>query len=188
MAYNDTMISPTRYRFTVDDYHLMAEVGILPPDARIELIDGEIIQMTAMGPRHALRLARLNQRLTLQLADRALVWPQCPFQISPYSEPEPDLALVKLPASRYEGRLPTSEDILLAIEISESSLVYDRGTKLALYAKAGIPEAWIVNLQDDCLEIYRDPQEGRYGTATTYRAETPVAPLAFPDVPVPWWD
>lgn len=158
-----------RYRFTVDEYHRLAETGILGEEDRVELIDGEIVMMTPMGSRHAACLARLTQ-LLVELADgAAIVRVQSPVELDGRSEPEPDLALARPRADFYTSGHPRPADLLLVVEVADSSLGYDRDVKLPLYGTAGVPELWIVDLGRGCVDAYRGPFAGGYAERRTYR-------------------
>ncbi len=163
-------------RFTVDEYHRMAEAGILKEDDRVELIDGEIVQMSPIGKLHAACVKRLIALLTEQIERRAIVGAQDPLQLSDDSEPQPDITVLRFRSDYYAERLPTPEDTLLIIEVADTSLAYDQDVKLPRYARGGVPELWIVNLQDSVVELYRDPAEDSYGeTRLARRGE--VLPL-----------
>jgi len=174
----------TRRRFTLDEYHRMTQVGILNRGDRVELIRGEIVQMTAIGHDHASCVARLNHLLMGRLHGRALLWPQNPLVILPDSEPEPDIILLGWRDDFYRHALPGAEDVALLIEVANTSLRYDRHVKGPLYAEAGVRDYWIVDLEGDAVEIYREPQAGRFHhTDRVARGGTPL-PLAFPDTPL----
>lgn len=156
-------IDAAHRRFTVDDYHKMADAGILDEDERVELIKGEIIEMSPVGSRHAAGINRANRVLLRRLPmTSAIVSTQNPIRLDEHSEPQPDLAVLRYRDDFYSGALPKPEDVLLVLEISDSSLRYDRTTKLALYAAAGIPEAWLADLHGDALERHTEPINGRY--------------------------
>jgi len=138
----------TRYRFTVDEYERMAAVGILHEDDRVELIDGEIVQMAAIGSRHLFCVNRLNGFLTGAVANSALVSVQNPIRLPNDSEPEPDVVVLR------EG---ITEDVLLVIEVADSTLAYDRTVKFPRYARAGIAEAWLVDLEGGRIERHSEP-------------------------------
>lgn len=154
--------------FTVAEYHRMGEVGILSEDDRVELIEGEIVKVSPIGSRHAACVARLNRTLVISLQHVVLVWTQNPVELDDYSEPEPDVALLKPRVDFYENAKPRPEDVLLVIEVSDSTLAYDRLVKVPLYARAGIPEAWVVNLAEERVETFADPSGGAYQTAATF--------------------
>jgi len=147
--------------FNVDEYYRMAQTGILSEDDRVELIEGEIIQMSPIGSRHAACVGRLTDLLA-EVRDKAIVWVQNPIRIDSYSEPEPDVALLRKRADFYSSSLPTPVDVLLVIEVADTSVEYDRDTKIPLYAGAGIAEALLVNLPGDVIEYYSEPVGGRY--------------------------
>jgi len=151
-----------RQRFTVEDYYKMAEAGILKPEDRVELINGEIIKMSLIKSQHAGHVTRLNTVLSKILGDLAIISVQNPIRIDNFSEPEPDIALLKLASHFYIESHPEPKDVFLLIEVADSTLRYDQKVKLALYARAGIPEVWIVNLQAHCVEVYRQPESGSY--------------------------
>ncbi|HEX9989227.1 MAG TPA: Uma2 family endonuclease [Chloroflexia bacterium] len=148
--------------FTVDEYYRMGEAGILSEDARVELIEGEIIDMAPIGMRHALCVNRLNQLLVLLLQGRAMVHVQNPLHLGDYSEPQPDITLLKQRDYSHDLHNPGANDVLLAIEVSDTTLTFDRKVKVPLYARAGIPEVWLVNLQEDSIEVYSQPGGGTY--------------------------
>jgi Uma2 family endonuclease len=164
-------------RFSLDDYERMIKASILTERDRVELLEGEIIEMPTMGDEHIFGVLSFTTRLTTIYLGEALVLVQCPVQLPPDSEPEPDFALLKPPEERYKGRKPQPDDVLLMIEISDATLEYDRGRKLDVYAKAAIPEVWIRNLPDNLLEVFRHPNKGKYRTHLTYLPGESVTPL-----------
>ncbi|HTI83058.1 MAG TPA: Uma2 family endonuclease [Acetobacteraceae bacterium] len=146
----------TRRRLlTVDEYHRMGEAGILTEDDRVELIEGELVAMAPIGSEHVAATNALNRLLVLAVGDRAIVSVQNPVRLTQHSEPQPDFAVLKL--RDYRAMLPRPEDTLLAVEVANTSLDYDRTVKLALYASSGIPEVWIVDLAAELVEVYRSP-------------------------------
>ena len=148
------------HRFTVDEYEEMIRVGILQEDDRVELVQGEIVEMSPVGGRHVKSVGRFNRLLSRQAGEDLLVQVQSPIRLSDNSEPEPDLAVVQ---DREYGRgLPTPADVLLVVEVADSSLEYDRDTKLDLYAAADIPEGWLADLQHGRLWRYSEPRAGAY--------------------------
>ena len=149
-------------RFNVTEYYKMAKAGILKPDDRVELIEGEIIKMTAIGSPHAACVARLARLLPKATGERALLWVQNPVRLDDFSEPVPDIALLKLRDDYYATRHPTPTDALLLIEVADSSLLKDRNMKVPLYARACISEIWIVNLPKETIEVYSDALNGKY--------------------------
>lgn len=173
----------TRWRITVDAYHRMAEAGILGEDDPVELIEGELIAMAAAGGDHINCVIDLTDALSALVHGRARVSVQNPLWLSEDSEPEPDIVLLRPRAPGDPRRAtPRAAEALLVIEVADSSLVYDRRTKLRLYADAGIAEAWIVNLRERVVEVYRDPAPGAYHTTFTVGRGAAVHPLAFPEI------
>jgi Uma2 family endonuclease len=148
-------------RFTVSDYHKMAEAGVLP-ERGVELINGEIIEMSPVGGKHIATVNRLNKKMNALLDDRAIVSIQNPIIASNTSEPEPDVAVLRFRPDFYGEDTPSAADVLLVIEVSGSTLGYDRGDKLAVYAQSGIPECWIVNLEAQEVEVFWDPLDDSY--------------------------
>lgn len=169
-------------RFSVDEYHQMVRAGILKEDDRVELIEGEIIEMTPIDPRHALCVDRLTDRLTALLRGRAITRVQGPISLAPDSEPQPDLALFRPPMARYTESHPGPADLFLVIEVAQTSVEHDRARKMALYARAGVPEAWLVNLPAQVIEVYREPAREGYRNVRTAGRGQRLAPEAFPEV------
>jgi Uma2 family endonuclease len=164
--------------FTVDDYHRLAELGILGEDDRVELLDGQIVELSPIGPRHAGRVKNLTRLLYRTLGDAVLLGVQDPVVLGTPSEPQPDIAILKPRADAYSGAHPRPEDILLVIEVADTSLEADRDVKLPLYAGAGIPEAWLVDLEHDVIEVHRRPSpEGYREVRTLGRGDTLAALL-----------
>lgn len=154
-----------RQLFTVEEYYKMAEVGILGPEDKVELINGEIIRMSPSKSEHANAIDLLGRELILSIQKRALVRIQNPININDQSEPEPDIAIVRQQeGTSYRNQHPRPEDLLLIIEVADSSLRFDREVKMPLYAAAGIPEYWIVNLQDQQVEVYKKLVRGQYSS------------------------
>ncbi len=168
-------------KYTVEEYHVMGETGILTPDDRVELIDGEIVLMPPMSPPHGYVVNLITRLLNRSLGDdEAIIWCQCPITFPGNTEPEPDVALIQPRGDYYRSNLPTPQDTLLLIEVSQSTLRYDRTVKLPLYAIARIPEVWIVNLSDDVVEVYLNPEGSAYQETTTLGRGEVVSPEAFP--------
>jgi Uma2 family endonuclease len=174
-------LTPTRRRFTVHDYHRMAEAGVLGEDDRVELIDGEIIQMSPIGSPHAGTVNRCSKRLEQRFGDAAVVQVQNPIRLDEHNEPEPDLALLKPRPDFYTTAHPTPPDVFLVVEVADTSLEYDRRRKLPLYARHGIPEVWLVDLNADTILVARDPTPSGYRTSRTVGHGDRIAPLAFPE-------
>ena len=173
-------IELTRRKFTVAEYHLMGEAGVFSPGDRVELIRGEIIQMAAIGKRHATCVRRLIRVFRQLPEDRAILDVQDPVELPPDSEPQPDVVLLQFREDYYEAAHPTPSDVLLLVEVSDSTIEYDREVKTPLYAQSGIREAWIVNLAEDCIEIYRQPTADGYRFAQKVNRGEMVSPLEFP--------
>jgi Uma2 family endonuclease len=173
-----------RYRWSSTVFHAMVEKGILCEDEPIQLIEGELVTMSPVGAEHSGLVKKLAELLFDRLKKRALISVQDPVHLDEFSEPEPDLALLTSRADYYMRDLPRPADILLVIEVADSSLAYDRGVKMSLYANAGIPEAWIINLIDRWIEVYRDPSPAGYTTMLKILPGKTIAPQAFADVVV----
>jgi len=156
----------------------LAEAGILREDDRVELLEGEIFEMSPISSRHASCVTRLNHLLQDRAKGRAIVNVQNPIRLSDYSEPQPDVALLVPRTDFYRDALPTPRDVLLVIEVCETSGEFDRRVKLPLYAKAGIPEVWIVDLSREQIEVHRDPKlEGYQQSQIVGRGQTLTAQL-----------
>ncbi len=171
-----------RFRLSSDRYHQMIERGIFGEDERIELIEGGLVAMSPIGSEHSGVVDQLNEILVSQLARRAVVKVQGPIHLDDHSEPEPDVVLSKPRRDYYKRSLPQPADILLIIEVADSSLAYDRTVKMPLYARAGIAETWIINLIDRWIEVYRDPSTAGYTTMLKILPGRAIAPQAFADV------
>ena len=170
-----------RRRFTVNEYLAMEVAGILHEDDRVELIDGEIIIMPPIGDPHEVSTDWLNRLLVPPLINRAIVRVQGAIRLSDRSAPQPDIAVLReRPLSEVRPYFPP--DVYLVIEVSDSTLAYDRGAKLARYAAAGIPEVWVANLRAREVTAYANPTGAEYATSPTYRAGDSLSPGAFPDV------
>ena len=151
-----------RHRLTLDDYHRLGEAGILGEDDRVELLDGQLVDMSPIGPRHALAVDALNKLLVTGVGERAAVRVQNPIELDATTEPQPDIALARQPWRGYPSAHPQPGDVFLLIEVADTSLELDRGAKLALYARAGIREFWIVDLTTDGVFVHRKPRGDKY--------------------------
>ncbi len=178
------MNTPALHRFSAEEYHRLGELGILAPDARVELIDGAIHDMSPIGPLHGGVVNRLIRFFSLRAKSRWIVSCQNPVGLDNYSEPEPDVILLKPAPHDYVSHHPAPDDVFLLIEVADSSLDFDRGKKLQVYARAGITEFWIVNLQESTIEIYREPHFTGYEKKTVLRTGDKACPMAFPDAAV----
>lgn len=171
------------HKFTTEEYQLMGKANIFHPEARLELISGEIIAMSPIGLKHSVIINRLTHFLVKHIDDMGVISVQNSLRISDYSEPQPDIVILKPRDDFYAGKFPQAEDVLLLIEVADSSLQYDRTTKLTLYAEYGILEYWIANLERDIIEIYRQPQNKSYLKQSLIdTAGIPFAPIAFPEM------
>ena len=168
-------------RFTVDEYYAMAHAGILSERDRVELIDGEIVAMTPIGPVHAVAVARANRALMRSAGERAIVWVQNPIRLDAFSEPQPDLVLLCPPEHVYRAAHPGPADVLLVIEIADSSLRYDRDVKASLYARHGIGEYWLVDLAASTVTSYSSPEGAAYRTVAVHARGEVLTPMALPD-------
>lgn len=182
MSAADTSIR--RHRITVDEYYRMAEVGLLAPDARVELIEGEIIDMAPIGSRHAAIVGLLARALDRLLGDRAQVDSQRPIRLSQRSEPQPDVVVLKPRDDRYSKAHPGPQEVLLLVEVSDSTLRYDSDIKVPLYAAYEIPEVWIIDVNAKELHVLRKPRAGAYQEVSSVRGGF-VELAAMPDVHVP---
>ena len=174
--------SITRKRFTVDEYHRMSDIGLFPEDKRFELIRGEILEMPGAKPPHSGRVNRLTHLFTSRLGDTIVLSVQNPSSIDDYSEPVPDVSLLKPRMDFYTKNHPLPEDVLLVIEISHTTLRFDTRIKAPLYAEAGIPEYWILNIPQNVLEVRTEPVNGRYSRVETLKPGEAVSPRSFPGV------
>jgi len=175
-------IELARRRFTVEEYHHMARTGILTEEDRVELIEGEIIQCAPIGQRHAACVAQLTRRLIETLGDRAVLWPQNPLRLPRDTEPHPDVVLLRRRRDDYFRYPARPDDVLLLIEVADASYRYDRCVKLPLYARAGVPEVWIIDLTHDVVELHRQPAARGYGSVHTVDRGGTLTPSAFDDV------
>ena len=171
-----------RYRFTVDQYHQMGEAGILSPDCRVELIDGEIFEMSPIDPWHAGVVNWLTHRFVTGLGGRAVVHVQNPTIVDRRSEPQPDVMLLRPREDFYRRAHPTPEDALLVVEVAHTSLAHDRRRKLPLYARTGVSEVWIVNRRADAVDVFRGPSPEGYRDHFRRERGEDLAPSAFPDL------
>ena len=173
-------VALSKRRFTADDYQRMGQVGILSEDDRVELIDGEVVAMTPIGPRHNACVTSATRALVRAAGDDALVQPQGSVRLDLYHEPEPDLVLLRPRADFYASRHAGPEDILLIIEIADSSIEYDRDVKARIYAESGIPEYWLADLNANLLSRYSAPERGAFRCLDRYRRGESIAPQLLP--------
>ncbi|HEV2799548.1 MAG TPA: Uma2 family endonuclease [Pyrinomonadaceae bacterium] len=159
----------SKYYFTVAEFERMGEAGVFKMDARLELIEGEIIEMSPIGSRHIACVNFLSRLLNQTVGDIAIVSTQNPIRLNDFSQPQPDIALLRLRDDFYKDALTTSRDVLLVVEVADTTLAYDRQVKVPLYAKAGIEEVWIVNLVEEQIETYAELANGAYQTNAIFQ-------------------
>ena len=178
--------TPPPHPITVDEYYDMGRTGILEPDARVELIEGEVVHMPPIGSRHGSTTEFLDHLLDRAVADRARVRGQLPVRLDNRSEPVPDVAVVKSRADRYKLSHPTAADVFLIVEVSYSTLRYDIDVKVPLYARHDIPEVWVVDLKNNQLLTFRSPSDGRFrdtaSTANLGKTSVPGVPNVTVDL------
>jgi Uma2 family endonuclease len=175
-------IEATKKLFTVDEYYKMAHAGILTPEDRVELIDGEIIEMSPIGNRHLGCVNGANEAFSAAFRGKAVVSVQNPLRLNNYTEPEPDVVLLKPRQDAYRRKRPVAEDALLVLEVADTTLAYDLKVKVPRYAAAGIPEVWIEDLENDVMLVFRDPEGNSYKTALTLTRDASISVQAFPVV------
>lgn len=170
-----------RHRFTVDDFHRMVEAGVLHEDDRVELLDGEVVVMPPIGDSHAACVRDLVNLLPVRVAGRAIVDAQNPLRLDEHSEPQPDITLLKPRPERYPAH-PRPADVLLAIEVGESSVHSDRTIKAPLYARSGIQELWLIDLTRKEILVCRRPTTGGYSEITVRKHGDTLSPQALPEL------
>jgi len=171
----------TRKRFDYTAYLRMAEVGILAPNERVELIDGEILVMSAIGHRHAVAVNKAVRMIVRTVGEKAFLWTQTTLVLDKFLVPEPDLTLLKPRDDSYAGKQPGADDVMLIVEVADSSLEYDTTVKLGMYAMIGIPEYWVADLRNDRLLAYSLPQGDQYAVRRELHREEFIAPLSLPE-------
>jgi Uma2 family endonuclease len=173
-----------RRLFTVQEYHLMGEAGILGEDDRVELIEGEIVQMAAIGTRHATCVRRLIRQFRQLPEESAILDVQNPIHLTERTEPQPDVVLLQFRFDYYETAHPIPSEVLLLVEVSDSTVDFDRDVKVPNYARAGIQEVWLWDLEVNCLEVYRYPTANGYTSIQKFERGEMVSPLAFSEFEV----
>ena len=181
-AQTPTSTVPTRHRITVEEYERMIAANVWPEDERLELIEGELVRMSPINAPHAAAVKRLTELLRDRLGKRALVGVQDPIVLDDQSEPEPDISVLRRRADYYANAHPSPADVLLVVEVSDTTLEYDRDVKARLYARAGIPETWVVDLNGDRVIEFRDLDGGEYTRMESVRRGADITPTAFPYV------
>ena len=177
-----TISAPARRRFTVAEYYAMADAGILSENDCVELLDGDVIVMPPIGDWHAASVKLFNNTMVPALRGRAMIAVQDPVRLDDDSEPQPDVMLLQWRDDFYRNGHPAPADVLLLIEVADSSVEFDRTVKLAAYARAGIPEVWIVARAERRIEAYAEPAGNEYATVRCFGPGETVAPQAFPDI------
>lgn len=181
----DTVIDrPQRHAVTAREYLRMGDAGVFAPEARLELIDGEIIEMAPIGSPHAAVVRTLDRLFVRLVGDRAIVSAQNPVIATERSVPQPDIALLRSRADCYYDSHPAAGDVLLLVEVADTTLSFDLGTKIPLYARAGIVEAWVIDIKTRSVHVHRDPGEGGYKTVLMMRSGEVIAPAALPETAV----
>lgn len=182
------MVMLQRRLFTIDEYHKMADAGIFCAEDRVELIEGEVVVMMPIGSRHAGTVNRTGDVLRESLGNRVLVSTQNPVRLPPYSEPQPDIAVLVRRADYYIASHPMPDEIYLLIEVADSSRAMDLAVKMPMYARAGIRELWIIDLTLNQIEVYRRPENGVYQERATLLRGGTLTIAAFPDISIPVTD
>lgn len=173
-----------RRKFTLEQYHKMAESGILTENDRVELIRGEIIEMSPIGRRHAACVRRLHKLFSEKLSLLAIVDTQNPVELSDRSEPQPDVVLLQPRPDFYEAGHPKAKDIFLLVEVADTTAETDRDVKIPLYAENGISEVWLVNINEQCVEVYREPLSTGYQNVQKFQRGQTLSIQAFPDIDI----
>lgn len=178
------MAEPLRRLFTTSEYYTMRDAGILREGGRFELIEGEIWEMAPFRSPHSGCVARMDRLLQRALRDDVIISVQNPLHLNDFSEPEPDLQVLRFRPDFYSEAHPMPDDVLFVVEVADSSLEYDRKAKIPLYSRHGLPEVWLVNLREDVLEIYRRPTPQGYAEVRQLRRGKTLSSQAFPDLKV----
>jgi Uma2 family endonuclease len=176
----NTNFTPTPMRITIERYQRMVAAGVLTRSDRVELIEGAMLDRAPIGAKHAAATARLARLCILAVGDRSVVSPGGPVNLGAYSEPQPDVLLLKPRADCYAAKIPDAADVLLLIEVSDSTLTFDQSIKRDLYARYGIAEYWVVDVNDKRLTTYREPASEGYAHRAEFAATDTVSPRAFP--------
>jgi Uma2 family endonuclease len=178
----------SRRLFSTDEFHRMGEAGILASDDRVELLEGELVQMAPIGSWHAGKVIRIDRLFSRCVGDQAIVSIQNPIALPPNSELQPDLTILRPRADFYEGSLPTPDDVLLVVEVSDTTLAYDRDAKLPVYARNGIAEAWLIDRQRQAVSIFLDPTDTGYQRVLAPAKDASVTLSLLPNILIPLAD
>lgn len=173
-----------RHRLTVDQFHRMGEAGVIGPEVRVELVEGEVVEMAPIGTRHAAVVKRLLGMLAGVIAGRAVLSVQDPLRLDDHSEPQPDLMLLAPREDFYASAHPGPADVLLLVEVCDTTSRYDREVKVPLYARHGVAEVWLIDLDERLVHVLREPRDGRYTQITVSATPGVVAPAALPEAAV----
>lgn len=173
-----------RRKFTVSQYHQMVEAGILNENDRVELIRGEIVEMTPIGRRHAASVNRLVRLFTQLFGNSIILSPQNPIELGNNSEPQPDIALLQPRPDFYESGHPQPQDIILLVEVADTTVEADRNVKITLYAENGIVEVWLVDINAELVEVYREPTSNGYQNIQQFQRGQSLCIQAFPDIAI----
>jgi Uma2 family endonuclease len=169
---------------TVEEFGRMVDAGAFEPDARVELVDGELVAMSPIGVGHAHVVSELARLLGPPLQDRAVIRVQCPLQCGDVSQPQPDIAVLRWPPDTYSVRHPNADDALLVVEVADSSLRYDENVKVPLYASAGVREVWLADLPNRRIHVFTDPEKGVYTRRSVRRVDDVLRLVEFPEVKI----
>jgi len=175
---------PQRHPVSAEEYLRMGEAGVFAPEARLELIEGEIVEMAPIGSPHAAAVRILNAVFVRLAGDRAIISVQSPLLVGGLSVPEPDLVLLKPRVDHYSRSHPAAGDALLVVEVSDTTLAFDLGTKVPLYARSGIPEVWVVDINAKEVRVFREPAAGGYRTTFNRSGDESVAAALLPDIAI----
>lgn len=176
--------TPSTHHLSVDDFHKLGEVGILHEDDRVELIEGVLIDMAPIGAGHAGQVNRLNNLFAPAVSGRAIVAPQNPLRLDDFSEPQPDLVLLRYRDDFYAKAHPRPSDVLLLVEVADRSLAYDRDTKVPLYARHAIPEVWLIDLQHRQAGVFLEPAGGEYRRSLQPAGTDCISPALLPEISI----
>ncbi|MDE2053010.1 MAG: Uma2 family endonuclease [Gammaproteobacteria bacterium] len=174
--------TPAAKPITIDLYQQMGEKGLLTREDRVQLIEGKILEMPPIGTRHGSVTGRLDRWLNRAVGDAAIVRLSGPVNLGKYSQPQPDLMLLQPRADDYVASHPGPEDVLLLVEVSDSTLEFDQGRKRALYAQFAVPEYWVIDVNSRSIQVYSGPADGEFRSAVEYRPQDTISPRAFPQV------
>ena len=184
---NLTQKQPNLYQFSLEKYEQMIDVGIINENTKVELLEGRLYNTMPVSQEHIYTVMEVSERLKEALGKKVKLLVQSPINIPPDGAPEPDIALLKPTPEIYRQRKPEAGDVLLLVEVSKSTLDFDREVKLPVYAQAGVKEVWIINLVAKQLETYRQPENNLYRQVMTYDLGSKAALLAFPEHSIDWW-